>query len=117
MTVAECRRAGAGALDGAMPAPADSDGPPRCRPPGLVARGLRRLIGWYQVGHQDRPSPCRFVPSCSTYALEAVEAHGALKGSFLAVRRLLRCHPWGGHGFDPVPPSPSAGLERADRRV
>jgi len=94
-----------------------SEAPAGDRAPGLVARGLTRLIGWYQVGHQDRTSPCRFVPSCSTYALEAVEAHGALKGSFLATRRLLRCHPWGGHGFDPVPPPPAARLERADRRV
>ena len=116
MTVAEHRHGGAGSLDRATPA-ADSDGPPKRRPPGIVAHGLGRLIGWYQVGHEDRPSPCRFVPSCSTYALEALEAHGAVKGSFLTVRRLLRCHPWGGHGFDPVPPSPSAGLERADRRV
>jgi putative membrane protein insertion efficiency factor len=97
--------------------PIASHGPPPLRSRGLVARGLRRLIGWYQVGHQDRPSPCRFVPSCSTYALEALEAHGALRGSFLALRRLARCHPWGGHGFDPVPPPPSARLERADRRV
>ncbi|HEU0042129.1 MAG TPA: hypothetical protein VFQ15_07255, partial [Jiangellaceae bacterium] len=62
MTVAERRHGEAGALDGAMSGPADSDGPTR-RPHGLVARGLSRLIGWYQVGHQDRPSPCRFVPS------------------------------------------------------
>ena len=94
-----------------------SESPTIDRAPGLVARGLTRLIGWYQVSHQDRTSPCRFVPSCSTYALEAVEAHGALAGSFLAMRRLLRCHPWGGHGFDPVPPPPAARLERVDRRV
>jgi uncharacterized protein len=94
-----------------------SESPTIDRAPGLVARGLTRLIGWYQVSHQDRTSPCRFVPSCSTYALEAVEAHGALAGSFLAMRRLLRCHPWGGHGFDPVPPPPAARPERADRCV
>lgn len=48
---------------------------------------------------------CRFAPSCSEYALEAVTRHGALRGSLLTVRRLCRCHPWGGSGFDPVPPA------------
>jgi hypothetical protein len=46
---------------------------------------------------------CRFHPSCSAYALEAIECHGAAKGWELALRRILRCHPWGGAGFDPVP--------------
>ena len=46
---------------------------------------------------------CRYQPTCSVYALEALERHGALKGGYLAARRLCRCHPWGGHGYDPVP--------------
>lgn len=46
---------------------------------------------------------CRFLPTCSAYALEALERHGALVGGHLALRRFLRCHPWGGSGFDPVP--------------
>lgn len=46
---------------------------------------------------------CRFAPSCSHYAKEAVEKHGSLKGCWLGLRRLLKCHPFGGHGFDPVP--------------
>ncbi|MEE4301100.1 MAG: membrane protein insertion efficiency factor YidD [Pseudomonadales bacterium] len=47
---------------------------------------------------------CRFQPTCSDYAVEALTAHGALRGSWLTVRRLLRCHPFGGFGYDPVPP-------------
>lgn len=50
------------------------------------------------------PTSCRFSPTCSAYALEALESHGALRGGRLALARILRCHPWGGHGFDPVPP-------------
>ena len=46
---------------------------------------------------------CRYHPTCSAYALEALEKHGAIEGSWLAARRILRCHPFGGSGFDPVP--------------
>lgn len=47
---------------------------------------------------------CRFSPSCSTYALEAIKIHGPWKGGYLSLRRILRCHPWGGSGYDPVSP-------------
>jgi putative membrane protein insertion efficiency factor len=46
---------------------------------------------------------CRFTPSCSDYAAQAIVAHGAMRGAWLAARRLLRCRPWGAHGFDPIP--------------
>jgi putative membrane protein insertion efficiency factor len=56
---------------------------------------------------------CRYYPSCSAYALRAVEVHGAVKGSWLAGRRLLRCHPWTPGGFDPVPGTPEWHEEQA----
>lgn len=49
------------------------------------------------------PPSCRFTPTCSQYALEALRKHGPIKGLWLAIRRILRCHPWGGSGYDPVP--------------
>ena len=69
---------------------------------------MSALLTWciraYQKLFAGRPSPCRYLPTCSTYALEAIEAHGAARGSWLATRRLLRCHPFASHGYDPVPP-------------
>ena len=51
------------------------------------------------------PGVCRFRPTCSQYFIEALQIHGLTKGFYLGVRRLLRCHPWGGSGYDPVPPA------------
>ncbi len=70
---------------------------------GVMATVLMRIIGFYQVLRAGRASPCRYWPTCSEYAAQSVEHHGAARGSLLAARRVLRCHPWGGHGFDPVP--------------
>jgi putative membrane protein insertion efficiency factor len=52
---------------------------------------------------------CRFYPTCSTYAIEAIETHGAARGTWLAVKRILKCHPWHPGGVDPVPPSKRGG--------
>ncbi|HLJ63282.1 MAG TPA: membrane protein insertion efficiency factor YidD [Stellaceae bacterium] len=67
----------------------------------LILRGLIRL---YQLLVSPLfPPRCRFIPSCSHYAAEAIALHGPGPGSWLALRRLVRCHPWGGSGYDPVP--------------
>ncbi|MDW8370335.1 MAG: membrane protein insertion efficiency factor YidD [Geminicoccaceae bacterium] len=66
-----------------------------------------------------RGPSCRYLPTCSEYALEALERHGAWRGGWLALRRVARCHPWGGSGFDPVPSAPStdAGGPRDPRSI
>lgn len=62
------------------------------------------LIRGYQIMISPiLPSACRYTPTCSQYGLEAIKKHGPFKGGYLTVRRILRCHPWGGHGHDPVP--------------
>lgn len=53
---------------------------------------------------------CRFDPTCSNYAIESLQIHGALKGSWLAAKRIGRCHPWGGSGYDPVPERPEGNI-------
>lgn len=69
-------------------------------------RVLLAVIRFYQVAFAPMyAGSCRFVPSCSAYAAEAVERHGVARGGVLAARRLLRCHPFGRHGLDPVPPA------------
>jgi len=81
---------------------------------------MRRALAWPLIGlvliyrYGLSPllgRPCRFHPTCSEYALEALHRHGAGHGSVLVVRRLARCHPWGGSGFDPVPPFRSTRTE------
>ena len=70
----------------------------------VAARIILILIRAYQVGISPWLGPaCRYEPTCSAYAEQAVRKHGAARGSWLALRRLLRCHPWGGSGHDPVP--------------
>lgn len=57
------------------------------------------------------PKSCRFQPTCSTYAIQALKVHGLFKGSGLAIHRIFRCHPWGKSGYDPVPPKPQKTAE------
>ncbi|HET9061490.1 MAG TPA: membrane protein insertion efficiency factor YidD [Acidimicrobiales bacterium] len=68
----------------------------------VAVHGYQRLFSWY------RAPACRFVPSCSQYAAEAIEKYGAGRGVYLAARRLLRCRPGGPFGFDPVPDAPGS---------
>ncbi|MDA1044234.1 MAG: membrane protein insertion efficiency factor YidD [Verrucomicrobia bacterium] len=70
----------------------------------LAVRAYQLLLGPILRLISGGHSTCRHIPSCSNYALEALRIHGALRGVWLTLRRLLRCHPWGTHGFDPVPP-------------
>jgi putative membrane protein insertion efficiency factor len=93
-----------------LPAPRPAPGPAPTSPlveaevrRGRVGAALIRLIVLYQGLRAGRPSPCRYWPTCSEYAVDAIGRHGAGRGSWLALRRVLRCHPWGGHGVDPVP--------------
>ncbi len=69
---------------------------------------MKRLLilfarGWQAGPSRILPPSCRYMPSCSAYAIDAIGRYGAGKGGWLAAKRLLRCHPWGGSGYDPVP--------------
>lgn len=96
------RRAASRAVSAPRPA-----GPPAspAAGPSVAGRLLIGLVRLYQAARAGRRSPCRFDPSCSAYAATALERFGAARGSWLAARRLARCHPWGGFGPDPVPAS------------
>jgi putative membrane protein insertion efficiency factor len=72
--------------------------------PSIGTRLVLGLIGLYRATAVFRSPRCRFHPTCSTYGLEAVRTYGARRGSWLAVRRIGRCHPWNPGGLDPVPP-------------
>ena len=70
----------------------------------MIARLLILIARGWQLGpSRVLPPSCRYLPTCSAYAIEAIGKHGAFKGAWLAARRIGRCHPWGGSGYDPVP--------------
>ncbi len=77
--------------------------PVRSRPTTRQPSRLIALVNGYQRAMEGRPSPCRFTPSCSSYAKEALATHGRWRGLWLALRRIVRCHPFGPSGWDPVP--------------
>jgi len=69
-----------------------------------MVRLLHWLIRFYQIAISPLLGPrCRYIPTCSQYSLEAVHSYGAVRGTWLAIHRICRCHPWGGSGYDPVP--------------
>ena len=91
--------------------PAEGGGGPRrvsTRPRVLLIRMYQMTLGPIMGGH------CRFTPTCSHYALEAYRLHGPLRGTWLTLRRLLRCHPFVGGGYDPVPLQPESGRAGGD---
>ena len=80
---------------------------------GVLNWSLRAFVRIYQLLISPLLLPsCRFLPSCSDYAIEAIERHGALRGLGFALRRLARCNPWGGNGYDPVPDPATGNLPR-----
>jgi putative membrane protein insertion efficiency factor len=89
-----------GAVPTVEDAPSGAEAPSARR---AATRLALRAIHLYQLVRHGRPTSCRYLPTCSSYAVEAIERYGLASGGWLAVRRIARCHPWGGHGFDPVP--------------
>mgnify|MGYP000202220865 CR=1 FL=1 len=70
----------------------------------MISRLFLAAIRFYQAAKlPGKPARCRYLPTCSQYAAEAIERHGAARGTWLAVRRIGRCHPFGAYGYDPVP--------------
>ena len=81
------------------------------------ARVLALAVRTYRLLRAGRAAVCRYEPTCSAYALDALERHGARRGTWLALCRLARCHPWGGFGYDPVPDAPRPVAARSNPAV
>jgi uncharacterized protein len=82
-----------------------------------IIRGYRLIISPAQIFFFGPTGGCRYTPTCSHYALEAIERHGAVQGSALAAARICRCHPWGGGGHDPVPPVTRMSSRMDEKRL
>jgi uncharacterized protein len=86
----------------------------------VIKRTLLALVNGYKRWISPLlPPACRYTPTCSSYMAEAIEVHGPMRGMWLGTQRICRCHPWGGSGWDPVPPPAQAGsqdLQSGDRR-
>ena len=85
--------------------------------PNVISRALAQPLIWLVKLYRTAISPwlggnCRFQPTCSEYAIQALQTHGVLRGSWLAAKRIGRCNPWGGSGYDPVP-----GIAKDDREA
>ncbi len=84
----------------------------------MLAKLLIGLVRFYRSAISPwTPASCRYTPTCSAYALEALERYGALRGLGLALRRIGRCHPWGGYGYDPLPTPDEDSLFDDDARL
>ena len=83
----------------------------------IAVRVLVGSVRIYQAARAGRPSPCRYWPSCSEYAVDALREHGAARGGWMTLGRLARCHPWGGSGVDPVPVPVAVPVAAARSRV
>lgn len=82
----------------------------------LLSRLFLGLIAFYRYAISPLfPSRCRYYPTCSSYAKQAIIRYGALYGAWLTLKRLSRCHPWGGYGYDPLPDEPSNSSTCCDR--
>lgn len=84
--------------------------------PSLLRRTVRQVVllpvYFYRACISPMlPPSCRYTPTCSQYAIEAVKTHGIFSGSWLAIKRIARCNPWGGSGYDPVPPKKGKKVE------
>lgn len=86
-----------------------------------VGKAILKALGWVLLGlvyiykyaiSPLTPASCRHVPTCSEYAVQAIKIHGPFKGFWLAVRRISKCHPWGTHGYDPVPPKDKIKIKK-----